>query len=379
MNFDSIPDISFINFETVTDVSEQMLSDYQNKYKAITGKEVELTEANPYRIILNACAMQIYQAEQRIDLAGKMNFLKYAYGDYLDNLGLLKGVSRLQSEAAITTIRFSITSAIASAVSIPQGTLVSNNNGVYFATDDYAEITAGNTYVDVSATCTESGSAGANIAAGDINTLVDTVAYITSVSNVSKTIGGRDLETDDELRQRIYEAGNAYTTTGTEGAYIYHVKEVSSDIEDVIVTSTTPGTVNVYFTLEGGEVPDSAIIALVQDHLDNDDVRPLTDTVVVSAPTTQPYDIDVTYYIAASDSSQVTSIQSNIATAIEEYKAWQSGAIGRDINPSYLIYKMVEAGAKRVDVTSPARVVLAANVIAVLDTETVTYGGLEDD
>ena len=64
---------------------------------------------------------------------------------------------------------------------------------------------------------------------------------------------------------------------------------------------------------------------------------------------------------------------------METYKTWQSSAIGRDINPSYLIGKIMAAGAKRVTVTSPVYKELANNEIAGLGTVTINYGGIEND
>ncbi len=59
---ESFPDLSFIDNATVDEVLTQMINDYQEKYRGITGKNVVLTPANPYRLIMYACTMQIYQA-----------------------------------------------------------------------------------------------------------------------------------------------------------------------------------------------------------------------------------------------------------------------------------------------------------------------------
>ena len=379
MNLNDVPEISFINNETVDDVVAQMIADYRARYLELTGTETELNQANPYRLILYACAMQLYQIMQYIDFKGKQNFLKYASGDFLDNLVLLRGVSRRGATSAMTVLQFSIDSAISSAVSIPEGTLVTNGDGIYFATDEYAEIPAGSTSTTVTATCTVTGTSGTGLNIGALNQLVDTLPYITAVTNLSATSGGANIETDDELRERAYTAADAYATTGTAAAYIYHVKELSPDIEDVVVTTPTAGTVDIRFTMTGGEIPDASMIAYVLDKLSDDNIRPLTDTVTVHAPTTQTYNVNITYYIARSNASSVANIQSEVTAAVAAYNAWQTGAIGRDINPSQLISRVVNAGAKRVAVTSPTNTVLEATALAKTGTVTVTYGGLEDD
>lgn len=375
----NIPEISFIDNLQINELTDQMIQDYQEKYKEITGKDVSLGQADPFRMIIYACALQIFQAMQYADRAGKQNFLKYAYGDFLDNLGALRGITRLQAQPAATTLRFSIASTLASAVSIPAGTRVTNGNEVYFATDEYTEIAAGTTYVDVAATCTAAGASGNGFRTGEINVLVETLPYITSVQNTVETSGGSDTETDDSLAERIYISSSAYSVAGPEDAYVYWTKTVSADIADVKVTSPAPCKVDVRFILAGGELPGEALIQKVTETLNDKNIKPLTDLVTVSAPTVVNYDVNVTYYIGSSDKAAALSIQKAVEEAVEAYKAWQSAAIGRDVNPSYLISKIVAAGAKRVVVNSPSHTVIGNTEIAQAGTVTVTYGGVEDD
>ena len=375
----NFPDISFINDLTIDELINQMINDYQDKYKEVTGTQVSLAQADPYRMIMYACAVQLYQGMQYIDRAGKQSFLKYSYGTFLDNLGALRGIQRLQATSAVTTIRFSIDSAIASAVQIPQGTRVTNGNEVYFYTNEYAEIPAGETYVDVAATCTESGSSANGFNPGEINVLVETLPYISSVSNTIETNGGSDVESDDALAERIYIASSAYSVAGPKDAYVYWTKTASSKILDVSVTSPAPCEVDVRFILEGGELPGEALINKVNAILQDDNIRPLTDLVSVSAPDVVNYDITLTYYINESDKAAAGNIQNLVNTAVQTYKTWQSSAIGRDINPSYLIGKIMGAGAKRVTVTSPVYTELTNNQIAGLGNVTINYGGIEND
>lgn len=375
----NFPDISFIDNVTVDDVMTQMIADYQEKYKEITGKEVSLAQADPFRLIMYAATMQLYQGMQYADRAGKQGLLKYSKGDKLDNLAPLRGVKRIEATSAVTTLQFTIGAAIESAVAIPMGTRVTNGNGVYFATDEYAEIAAGATSVTVSATCTTAGTSGNGFAAGEFATLVNTLPYITAVTNTNTTSGGFDREDDESLKDRIYDAPASYSTAGSAGAYEYHTKSVDPSISDVVVRSATPGVVEVYFVCAGGELPGEALVEKVSDYLENNEIRPLTDNVVVQAPKTHSYNVDLTYYIASSNKSAVSTIQANVNTAISLYNVWQTEKIGRDINPDDLIQKIKEAGAKRVAITSPSFTVLSKDTIAMLGTVTANYGGLEDD
>lgn len=376
---ENFPDISFIDNEQLEEVLNKMISDYQEKYKEITGKEISLSRADPYRLILNACALQIYQAMQYADYAGKMSFLKYANGNYLDNLAALRGAQRISAAPAECTVQFSMSAAQAFVVSIEEGTRVTNGNGVFFATQETVEIPVGSTSITVKAICTETGVRGNGFAPGELNILVETHPYVTAVTNTTTTDGGAETESDDALRDRIFVGSSAYSTAGPAAAYEYFVKKADATISDVVVYSSEPGEVDIVFTVNGNQIPSQALIDKVEDYLMDNDVRPLTDNVVVNAPSESTYNVNFTYYISKSDASAVTSIQNAVAEAVAGYNAWQTEKIGRDINPSYLIQKVMEAGAKRVEVTSPTRTVLTATTLAKLGTQTITYGGLEDD
>lgn len=379
---ENYPPISFIDNTTADEVVESMISDYKSKYTEITGKEASLPQASPYRLIMYAAAMQIYQGMQYADHAAKMSFLTYSEGDFLDHLSALRGVDRILATPASCTMRFSIPSAMSSVIAIPEGTRVTNGNDVFFETDEYVEIAIGQTSVTVSATCTEDGSFGNGIAIGAVNTLVTTLPYITTVENTTATSGGSDLEDDDDFKYRIHDAPGSYSTAGPTGAYIYHTKSASSSIGDVYVETDEDdpaGEVNIYFIMEDGSLPDATMISRVEAELNTRTSRPLTDKITVSAPSVSSYDVTFTYYIAYSRRSEVATIQEEIQNAVAAYNTWQSEKIGRDINPSYLIQKVMAAGAKRVTVTAPTYTVVNESTVSMVDNITITYGGIEDD
>ena len=85
------------------------------------------------------------------------------------------------------------------------------------------------------------------------------------------------------------------------------------------------------------------------------------------------------YYINTSDLKRADTIKANVTASVEQYIVWQRSKIGRDINPSQLIQMMVSAGAKRVEVKLPVFQVVGAANVAKLVSQTVTYGGIEDD
>ena len=374
----NLPDISFIENKTLTEVQAKMVADFQSKYKELTGQSYKLMRADPVSLALYAAAVQIYQTMLYVDRKGKMNLLKYSTGDFLDHLAVFKKVLRLDAAPATVTMRFTLSAVRPSAISIPQGTRVSDGN-VYYATAEYAEIPAGDTYIDVIATCMTPGSDGNTPEIGTITTLVDPISYMGSVINLEKPTGGSDVETDDELRERVYYAPSGYSVAGPVGAYEYWTKAYNTSIADVKVLSPDPGEVVVEFILDGGELPNAAMISEVEDFLDDETKRPLTDTLTVQAPTTVTYNISMTYYIGKKDKASATAIQAKVAQAVDAYVEWQGTKIGRDINPDELIKRVVAAGAKRRVILMPSFTIVAEDKLPVLGTKTITYGGLEDD
>lgn len=372
----NVPEVSFIDSLTLAQVREQIVQDYATKYQELTGESAELSDADPVRLVLLTFAQQFYQGLQYIDWAGKKNLLKYSYGEALDNLAANKGIKRNPASYATTTLKFSMQNARASATGIPAGTRVSNMSGVYFMTSSYVEIPARELSVTVQGVAVEAGQAANGIPADTIVQIVDPVPYIYAVTNTTASIGGADVENDADLTKRIYLYPASYSTAGAEAAYEYWAKTYRADVSDVKAYSPAAGEVTVLFLLDAG-LPGESDIAGMNEHLSAKTVRPLTDRVTVQAPNIVSYNINLAYYIDATNSAQAATIQTKVAAAIAEYKTWQQ-AIGRDINPSQLIRKIMDAGAKRVEVTSPAYTPVDAASVAVLGTETVSYAGLEE-
>ena len=376
----NLPDISFIDNKTIDQVRQEMVADYESFISEATGQTVTLERSSVHRMELYAAAAQIYQAMQYIDRQGKQSILKYSYSDFLDNLAIFKGVTRNPATAATTTLRFTLSAERDTATGIPQGTRVSTAGAIYFATDVYAEIPAGSTTVDVPATCTVAGTDGNGFAAGELATIVDPIPYVASVTNTTATEGGAEIESDDDLAERVFLAPGAYSTAGPEDGYLYHAKAYSAAIGDVVATSNqAAGTVDIVFIMADGSTPGEEMIEGLEGYLQGKTIRPMTDLVRVAAPQEVTYTINLTYYINRSDSAKAVTIQAAVAQAVADYQTWQR-AIGRDINPSQLVHMVMDAGAKRVTVTAPTYTTVDATKVSALQGEAViSYGGLEDD
>lgn len=344
-----LPDISFIDDKTLEQVQESMVKDYQYKYSEITEKSYSLPRADPMALILYACSVQIFQALLYVDRAGKQNLMKYTYSEFVDHIAALRGINRNGAKAARTTVRFTLSAAQKEPVAIPAGTRVTNGKEIYFSTQEYAEIAAGKTVIELECICSKTGIVGNDFLPGEINILTDPIRYVQSIENINVSDGGTDIESDESVIERTYYAPSGYSVAGPDDAYVYWAKTFNTDIADVKVTSPDPVEVVVTFIMAGGELPEESVIEGLQNYLQDKKIRPLTDHVTVKKPDIENYVINVRYFINKSDSYKALSIQNEVNAAIAVFTIWQSSKIGRDINPSVLIEKwllQVQKGSK---------------------------------
>lgn len=445
----NFPDINFVDTNT-----ETLKNALIQAYELITGRT--LYPADPARLFVLWAADIVAQERVLINESAKQNVPRFAEGDYLDSLAeIFRDVERLPPQAAKTTLRFTISDPQPSHVIVPIGTRATVDGEIIFATTEIGTITAGNTYVDISAMCQTAGSVGNDFSPGQISTAVDVFPYLQQVSNITTSEGGSEEETDAAFYQRMRESNESYSTAGPSGAYEYIAKSVNpliSDVKaisaqeaitrtlevsngkaykggeqllpdtlviyphggsteavlttdyafiyednlltisvvgdgaldgetslDISILQTMTGRVKVYILLAGGELPGPEILNAVEAALSASKKRPLTDYVSVSAPDTIELNIDFTYYIQLPSEVSVESIQRSVTDAVEEYKAWQTSKMGRDINPSYLEFLLMKAGVKRVEITAPIYVAVPDGKVATFGSQNIVNGGFEDE
>ena len=224
-------------------------------------------------------------------------------------------------------------------------------------------------------TCTQLGEIGNGFKVGALNRQVDPLPFVATVANTTVSAGGTDEEADDPYRDRIHEAPESFSDAGSYGAYAFFAKSANADIIDVNVSSPAAGEVLIVPLLTGGTIPEQEVLDDVLEVCSAEKVRPLTDKVTAKAPTAVTYDIDASYYITTDDKAQTTAIQEAVTKAVDQYVLWQKSKLGRDIDPSKLYELMVQAGARKVTVTSPAIKILQETELAVVGKVTVNFLG----
>lgn len=370
----NLPEVEFVDTDT-----EALVNKLIAGYEEITGRT--LYPADPVRAFILWLASVIVQERVGINESAKQNLPRYAEGTNLDSLSeIFHNTYRLEPTTASTTLGFYITTTLTEDYIITDELEVTVDGYINFITTGYLIFKAGENYAEVSAVCTQSGTAGNGFLPGQVNKLVsDEFLYFKEVSNTTKTAGGSEEESDTALYNRMRESEESRTTAGPRGSYAYHAKSVSSRISDVSAESPTPGVADIRIMLYNGELPDKELIDRVQEYLSADDIRPMTDKVTVAAPTTVQFDINIKYYIATDKAASTKEIKQAVELAVENYILWQTSKMGRDINPSYFNAMLMESGIKRVEITAPAFTEIAKGSVAVVNNCNVAFGGMEDE
>jgi phage-related baseplate assembly protein len=374
------PDYQFISTDTAS-----LESDLIAMYEKLTGTSV--TPASPVSLFIRWVAAALLQERALNNYTANQNLPSRADGENLDALADLFYIKeRPEASPSVCTVRFFISEAQEENILIPKGTRVTDaSRTLYWETTTDAYVEAGETYADVQCSCVTPGTVGNGYALGQINSIVDVFDYYSACENITVSAAGSDAATDEEFYDLMRDSQDAYSVAGPNGAYIYWAKTVSNEIVDVVPTSPEPGVVAIYTLMEGGEIADEEVKAAVLETCSDSLVRPLTDQVTVEDPEIVTYDIDLTYYMYRGAKASASSVATAVSAGVQEFVDWECAALGRDINPSYLIQLLMATGIKRVEVAAPAFAELKDGTektvpqIARVGTITIRSGGYEDE
>ena len=160
------------------------------------------------------------------------------------------------------------------------------------------------------------------------------------------------MEDDETFRARIQLAPKSFSVAGPTGAYVFHAKSADGQVLDVSATCPEPGTVLISVLARYGDgTPDQALLGKVMAAVSADDVRPLSDRVLVKAAQILPYEIRATVYtLPGPDSSSV------LLAARQRTQAYAAlmHMMGRAPTLSGIYAAMHIEGVHRVQLHSPA-------------------------
>ena len=167
----------------------------------------------------------------------------------------------------------------------------------------------------------------------------ETVSETLTVYDGKAFKGGGTLLTDTLVVKAHGQSAAAvkdtdYTVDYTDGLLTITLKGSLSAAEsvDIIITRTLEGCVKIVPLLEGGGIPDAAMLTKVLDVVNAKDIRPLTDKVSAVPPEVETYDIEIVYYTTPKNEAEVIANVEGTGGAIDRYNEWQAAALGRDID-----------------------------------------------
>lgn len=316
---------------------EELYKEMQMAYAAESGEI--LWPGDEKETLLRAAESIFIQALAGVDHALRMGTLRYAVGDYLDLIGENRGCIRNKSRKAIAEIE--IQAEAGEERTIRAGSqLTADGDQIYTLRSDVV-LTGQDQVVRTEIEAVNAGSVGNGLAKGTEMQLLTTRGGITRILCTASAQGGQEEETDDNYRDRIRTYGLTSTTTGPRERYEAEAKAVSSQIIDAKAVNLGPGKVGVAVLL--GDTEIGSLLEEVEESLNDQTVRPLTDQVNVMLAEEKTYRLELKYQAQARD-----NIASSVAAAVKEYQAWQEEAIGRAFNPDRLMAMVYQAGAIRV-------------------------------
>jgi len=339
-----------------------VLNDMVASFQQITGRT--LYPAQVERLLIDLYAYRESLVRNAVQWAAMQCLLAFSAYPMIDYLGQLVGVTRLPPQGASCTLQFTLSAAAAVPFTIPAGTLIGTQDGVYaFATQSDVTFLVGQIVATTFAVCTTPGKAANGYAVGQVSIQLNPNRLISGVTNTTVTSGGGDIETDDHLRARIQQAPNRFSVAGPTGAYRFWALSADPSIIDVSITTPVPGTVDVWVLIgpvtqpaaspNSAGVPSAALLNKIAGIVASDSIRPLTDTVNVLAVSEVDYQVTgtVTLY---SDADPATAMAAANAAA-QQLAQNLAGRIQRDIVPEEFIAAIGSApGVYRVVLSSPS-------------------------
>lgn len=159
-------------------------------------------------------------------------------------------------------------------------------------------------------------------------------------------------ESDEDFRARIQLSFEGYTTAGSEGSYVFHALSADGDVKDVSAISPTPGVVRVYVLSRTGDgTAAPSLVSKVDAVLNSEDIRPMTDNVIVSSAEILPFSVQATLTMYPGPDPEV--IRQAAIAALNKYIV-SVQRIGYDVTRAGIIGALVQPGVQNVALTLPA-------------------------
>lgn len=311
-----------------------IMAESKARLEEILGRELQPAQVE--QLMLQFIVYEEVLINSRFNAGMRQMLYQFSAAPVLDYIAALVSVERLPALAAGCTVRFTLVEGHG-VVLIPEGTRVATSDGeAIFETVADAVVQSDVNSIDLKVEAQVAGKTANGYQPGTVNSILDPLAFVSKVENLDLTGGGSDVETDEQLRERIKLAPSQYSTAGSHESYLFHAKSANPLITDISVTSPIPGTVQLVPLTDYEETPVK-VIEDVYRVCSDEKVRPLTDTVIVVAPTRVDYTVEVN--ITLYENADATESKKAITEALEALTAEKDAKLGKDIIRSHIAQK----------------------------------------
>lgn len=185
------------------------------------------------------------------------------------------------------------------------------------------------------------------------------------------------MESDAALRERTQQAFEGLSVAGPRHAYVFHARSADGRIADASAISPKPCEVIVTILAnEGDGSASNELLAIVDKALNDEDIRPVADHVIVQSAIIHTYRIDATLFIFPGP--EIEPIMAAAKAQLNSYVATQR-RLGRDIRRSAIFSALHVPGVQRVELSEPAIDVVLGPTAAAYCLGTVLRMGGSDE
>jgi len=267
----------------------------EDRTRQLFGANINLSVFSPVGLFVRLLAWALSLVWADYENAYYQNWIDDAEGVNLDKLVAFASIQRNPPQKSVATLQFVGTNGVV----IAKGFVAQTPQKIKFATLADVTIVAGS--ATVQAQSIDAGAKTAGISVGSINEIYNPQAGVTSVTNIDASIGGSDIETDDELRQRFKDSRQLGQGGSVPGIYS-KLKQVPGLLEAYIYENTSA-----YFDEETR--PPSSIECVVYGGTDAD----IADTIFRKAAGVGTF--GTTSFLLTDGTGQIRTIKFSRATA----------------------------------------------------------------
>lgn len=210
---------------------------------------------------------------------------------------------------------------------------------------------------------------GAN---NNVERLVITPADVTAIPPTPAV-----MESDSDFRLRIPAAFEGMSVAGPTGAYEFHAMSADGRVADASALSPSPANVTItVLSREGDGSASDELLALVDKALNNEEIRPVADRLLIQSASIVNYQIDAVLYLFPGP--EAVPVMENAQARLLEYIS-QQRRLGRDIRRSAIYAALHAEGVQRVELTTPLEdVVLDRTQAAYCTNYQMAIGGTDE-